>query len=199
MVTQQHSAFSFFADSILKLFNASRQSQLSAHESKLYNSIAFLCKTARLQRKKKVFVRQRLEKIRELEKNNFVEIIDEMSSTMQFLISNINNFQKNKYNRRFSLEDKAFALSLCKKSLKLYKTLVNIFCLSSTETLRKLLKDIDTCGISQCLFDNLEDRVANFKDHREKYCVLLFDEMKLKANFYYHKSLDSGIDRYRIL
>lgn len=68
----------------------------------------------------------------------------------QFFLSNINNFKQNKFNRRLSLEDKAFALAPSKRSLKLYKFLLDIFYLPSTETLRKLVKNIYiTCGVSK--------------------------------------------------
>lgn len=109
----------------------------------------------------------------------------------QFFVSNITNFRKSKFNRRFSLQDKALALALSKRSLKLYRFLVNIFCLPSIETLRKLVKDINiTCGISDCVFRNLEEKVEDFTDDRQKYCILLFDEMKLNGGFFYNQTLD---------
>lgn len=167
--------FYFVLDSILRLFHATRKLQLSLHDQRLYNKIVHLTKMSRQLRERKDSLQEKLKQVEKLYHSGFTETIEDMPDVMKnFFLSNITNFKKDKYNRRYSVNDKAFALALEKRSPKLYKFLVNIFCLPSVETLRKFVQNIPIqCGISESLFETLKERAQNFKDDREKYCVLL--------------------------
>lgn len=102
-----------------------------------------------------------------MEDNNLGDARCKSSVMQKFFLSNIDNFKKNKYNRRFSIEDKAFALTLAKRSPKLYRFLQNVFCLPSIETLRKFRQNVLIhCGISDSIFENLQNRVQTFNDYR---------------------------------
>jgi len=43
------------------------------------------------------------------------------------------------------------------------------------------------------MFENLEKKVTTFIDYREKYCILLFDELKLSATLHYNASTMEGL------
>jgi len=182
-----------FLDSILHLFRAIRKAQLSLRDKDLYNTIVSLTKTSKQLMRRRVSLHDKLKKVQELAEKNFERKIEEMPEIMRrFFISNFNNSKCNKYKRQYSIEDKAFALALAKRGPKLYRFLINIFCLPSMESLRKFMHEIPiNSGLSDCVFKNLEEKVTTFTDYREKYCVLLFDELKLSAGLHYNASTDT--------
>lgn len=149
-------------------------------------------KTSKQLRRRQASLNERLKKVEELVKNNFYTKIKDMPELMQqFFLYNFNNNKRNKYKRQYSMRDKAFALALAKRGLKLYRFLTNIFCLPTTETLRKFVHEISiNSGLSNCVFENLNAKIATFKDYREKYCVLLFDELKLSPGLHYNAFAD---------
>lgn len=88
------------------------------------------------------------------------------------------------------MEDKVFALTIS-RSFTLYKYLVNIFCLPTLEILRKFIRNIPiNVGISDYFLENIKQRLDNCKDYKDKYCVLMFDEVKLCPGLYYNSSTD---------
>lgn len=143
--------------------------------------------------KRRVSLYERLKEVQKLAEKSFETTVQEMPKIMQsFFLSNLNNSKRNKFKRQYSIQDKAFALAIAKRSPKVYRFLSNIFCLPSMETLRKFMYEIPiNSGLSNCVFENLEKKVATFTDFREKYCVLLFDELKLSAGLYYNAFTDS--------
>ena len=83
--------------------------------------------------------------------------------------------------RRYSREDKIFAMSLLKHSGKSYKFLKTIFALLSRKTLMSMLSKIPFgCGIQQPIFDSIK----NLKP-RDRHCVLMFDEISLQPSLHY--------------
>lgn len=110
--------------------------------------------------------------------------------TMQFILSQLKNQKLKPRGRRFSIDDKIFALALYKQSGKAYRFLSRIFCLPSRSTLIALLNHIPFgCGINKHVFHHLKTRVAKLKEI-DKYCSLIFDEISLEPGVQYNKQLD---------
>jgi len=111
------------------------------------------------------------------------------------LISKINetsiNFFKIQYisprGRRFSIEDKIFALSLFKSSAKTYRLLSKTFALPSRKTLMDFLRQLKLePGVNDQIINHLKETVGNFKNKLDTHhSVLLFDEVSLAAGTQY--------------
>ncbi|KAF0746755.1 THAP-type domain-containing protein [Aphis craccivora] len=87
--------------------------------------------------------------------------------------------------RRFSLEEKLLSLSPYKKSAKSYSILSKLFTLPGRRTLTNLLSKLPTgTGIDKTIIKVLGQNVKNLTS-RQKYCVVLFDEMSLESNLQY--------------
>lgn len=104
--------------------------------------------------------------------------------------------------RRFSLEEKLLSLSPYKKSAKSYSILSKLFTLPGRRTLTNLLSKLPTgTGIDKTIIKVLGQNVKNLTS-RQKYCVVLFDEMSLESNLQYNNSTgsisgfeDNGVSR----
>lgn len=99
--------------------------------------------------------------------------------------------------RRFTIDDKVFALSLYKQSGKAYKILSKVLALPSPKCIVNLLKKIpfDT-GINQRIFENLKKIVQKIKNRLDRYCTVIFDEISLSASLQYmaHKGHIVGFE-----
>jgi len=90
--------------------------------------------------------------------------------------------------RRFTLEEKLLSLSLYKRGAKSYNTLSKLFTLPCRKTLSNLLSKIPTeTGIDNTLIKILKKSLQNLSD-RQKYCVIVFDEVSLEAGLQYNDS-----------
>lgn len=73
--------------------------------------------------------------------------------------------------RRFTLEDKIFALSVYKQSGKAYRFLSKIFSLPSRKVLTAILNKIPfRCGINDCIFNHLKQSIKNLPTYRDIAC-----------------------------
>lgn len=107
-----------------------------------------------------------------------------------FLLMQLRLARKNKMARRFSLDDKLFALALMKQSPKGYKLLENIFALPTKRTLARLSsKIIFECGINKNTFDHIKENVKHW-GRKERLCSLVFDEVALTPRLVYNESKD---------
>lgn len=92
--------------------------------------------------------------------------------------------------RRFALEEKIAALSIFKQSPKGYRFLRNIFILPAQQTLVKLIQRSNLKpGLNENIFSQLKKKAESMKT-KEKLCILLFDEVSLKANVTYQERKD---------
>lgn len=99
----------------------------------------------------------------------------------------------NKRGRRYTVDNKMFALSLYYKSPAAYKLLSNTFQLPSISMLSKWLrKNQSDTGFDTSLIDALKLKVENMTV-RDKTCALLIDEMSIKSNLYYNSASDKII------
>lgn len=107
-----------------------------------------------------------------------------------FLIMQLRLARKNKMARRFSLQDKLFALGLMKQSPKGYKFLQNIFALPAKRTLSRLSsKIIFETGMNKGTLDYIKNNVKNWED-KKKLCSLVFDEVALTPHLTFNESKD---------
>ncbi|KAI4455565.1 thap domain-containing protein 9 [Holotrichia oblita] len=105
--------------------------------------------------------------------------------SMRFFLSQLQLQCKKGKGRRFSTEDKIFALSLLKQSPRGYKLLQKVFALPTRRVLLKLLQMvIFKCGINKNIMTCLM-KAANKMKQLDKYGVLVFDEMALTPSLTY--------------
>lgn len=113
------------------------------------------------------------------------------SRSLNFINSQLRMQQKNPRGRRFTLDDKVFALSLLKQGPKAYKLLRSTFALPSRRTLMNLLNKIDfKVGIIPKIMDVLKDTVEKM-DEIDRCCCLMFDEIALDSLLTYDKRWDN--------
>ena len=120
-----------------------------------------------------------------------------------FIECYMRNKNRNKFTRKYTIDDKLFAFTLYKRSAAAYQYLSNIFCLPSVETVRKLSLEIPLKpGICESVFTSLEERGKKMKDPKDKLCVLMCDDMEIEASIFFNKKEervegfeDDGSDR----
>lgn len=101
----------------------------------------------------------------------------------RFFQSQLENLHKKPKGRRFSLEDKVFALALYKQTGVGYRFLSKLFSLPSRKTVMKLRNRIPIRpGLHHEVFTVLKAETKNFKNQLDKYCILMFDEINIQPN-----------------
>ncbi|CAI6351086.1 unnamed protein product [Macrosiphum euphorbiae] len=104
--------------------------------------------------------------------------------------------------RRFTMEEKLLSLSLYKQSKKSYRLLSKLFTLPSRKTLSSLLSKIPIkTGLDETFLKVLGENVKHLKK-KDKFCVILFDEVSLEAQLHYDHNVgnimgfeDNGLGR----
>uniref|UniRef100_A0A2A4JY71 THAP-type domain-containing protein n=2 Tax=Heliothis virescens TaxID=7102 RepID=A0A2A4JY71_HELVI len=97
---------------------------------------------------------------------------------------------KKKEGRRFSLQEKISALSILKQSPKAYRYLRKIFILPTAQTLVKLVQQCNIRpGLNKNIMQHITKKAAKMNDV-EKLCIVLFDEVALKAHLSYNARQD---------
>ena len=95
-----------------------------------------------------------------------------------------------KRGRRFSFDEKVFALSLMKQSPKGYKLLKATFALPSRRTLMALLNKVPFHhGINSCIFEAIR-KSAETMEALDRCCILMYDEMSISPGLSYNKRYD---------
>ena len=129
---------------------------------------------------------------RKITKKKFLEHATDFFSgaTLQFISTQIRLCDTKPQGLRYSDGDKSVALSLYHASPKAYQLLRKMFKLPSKSTLRSLLSSLNVyTGISSQFLSVFQQKV-NSMSSSDKDCVVLFDEMSIKAGL----SLDSRND-----
>jgi len=104
----------------------------------------------------------RAEKYMEDNKQSLMKLND---ITCNFIESQIRTQHKKARGRRFSLNDKVFALSLFKESGKIYRLLQKVFALPSRSSLMNLLKKNPfQPGINKKIYEHLKITVQRIKN-----------------------------------
>jgi len=116
--------------------------------------------------------------------------------TKAFIKSQLVNASRSNSGKRWTEQDKAFALSMYKRGPRLYKFLHQYFELPSPRSLQRILSKIPfETGINKALLEQLKVKIDEM-DERNRYASLIFDEMSLSKGFHYeaHKQIISGYE-----
>lgn len=106
--------------------------------------------------------------------------------TKTFIQSQLRLLRKKPRGRRFSLDDKIFALSICRRGPKVYKLLLTMFALPRKRTLMKMLEKIPfNVGVNPAIMTSLQKAVQKLSNPN-KMCTLMFDEVFLDAGLTYN-------------
>lgn len=108
-----------------------------------------------------------------------------------FIQLQIRETQNKAKGRRFTMEEKLLSLSLYKQSKKSYRLLSKLFTLPSRKTLSSLLSKIPIkTGLDDTFLKVLGENVKQLKN-KDKFCVILFDEVSLEAQLHYDHNIGS--------
>ncbi|XP_047030609.1 uncharacterized protein LOC124637923 isoform X2 [Helicoverpa zea] len=100
-----------------------------------------------------------------------------------FLLMQLRLATKKKMARRFSENEKLFALTLWKQSPKSYKLLENMFALPNRRTLIRLSsRKPKECDVNNKTFDHLKE-VTQEWDIKKRLCTLVFDEVPITSRY----------------
>lgn len=162
---------------------------MTPNEKLLHKEMLKLKRAVSRIKSKKLLVRKELQL---LHKNRTALSLlkDVNQTTLNFFMSQQRTQKHKPRGRRFTLDDKIFALSLYKQSGKGYRYLSKIFSMPSRKTLTSVLNKIPFgCGINKHIFEHLKQSVTRMSA-RDKYCVLMFDEVSLACGLQYNQKLD---------
>lgn len=173
----------------MSIFRVSKKNKLNARDEELYSLITHLSHQVRVSKKKNEDLRKRLQRAESATEKGYDKILNQMIAPVRnFILCHFRNANANKFHRKFTIEDKVFALSLHKRSAMAYRYMSKIFCLPSVETIRKLAQSLDVRpGLCDTIFENLklqgEKRAAD-----DKYCVLMMDEVEIDVTILLNES-----------
>lgn len=170
---------------LIKVGRVSKQSDLTPVAKRYYKIARGFLRTARRLDMENTSNRQRVEEAYKLIDSGEV-INDRVNAiTATFLKSQLRLQQLSGRGRRFTNEDKLFALMLLKQSPKCYKLLRMIFALPSRTTLLQLLRKVTfRCGLNTHVSARLSAAAAEM-DPLDRCCSLIFDEMLIQPGLTY--------------
>lgn len=178
--------FTAFKINLLKEVQVTRREQLTPKAKRLYTIATHLKRISRKLDFDKANGKARLKKALD-----FVHSEDYLSTkvnkvSLQFILCQLREQHKKPRGRRYTLEEKVYALSL----LKVYKVLQKAFALPSRKTLISILNKVPFhAGINVAIMNNLKFAVDKMEP-LNRYCSLLFDEMTVDAALTYIKKGD---------
>jgi hypothetical protein len=175
--------------SLLKELNLAR-SDLTPRKRKLYDRIrrkeSALCKLRKKYRSRK------LKDPCDVDSDPLMQKISKSltAEAVRLLAAIIWNSRHKPRGRRWNFEEKILALSLLKRSPKLYILLQTLFPLPSGRTLQSLLNTVHfRTGINTHVFDALRHSLQKMSE-KDRYCCLLFDEMSIRENVWFNQKFD---------
>lgn len=169
----------------------SRKNQLTPKANKLYTIANNLVKIGRQLNKENAEARKRLQMASDfVNSEEYIKSTTVNLQTYRFIMSQVRLQKLKPKARRFTLDDKIFALSLYKQGRKKYKLLQKVFALPARNTLSRLLYKLPlNVGINDKIFNSFKKQIEKM-DHLDKYCILIFDEIALSANLQYNAAND---------
>lgn len=167
---------------ILQKINIQRVSQLTPRKALLFNTVKMYKKKAFVMNKRYSNAKYRIKMANKFNKNSkSLRGLNEF--TRNFIESQIRMQSQKPRGRRFTVDDKVFALSLFKQSGKAYRTLSRVFALPSRKSIVDLLKKIPfEPGINNRIFEHLKTAVKKLKNKLDRYCTVVFDEISISAS-----------------
>ena len=150
--------------------------------------------TGKKKRKKSVEKKKALKKERE----NIIEQLRPFlpDQTWRFVATQVRANARKSKGMRWGDADKAVALSLLHTSPKAYRMLGKLFCLPSVSTLQRVMKAVKIYpGFNENILEALKKKIPSMPS---KLCVVVFDEMSLKAQLTYNAETDQveGLEDY---
>ncbi|KAJ1530256.1 hypothetical protein ONE63_005179 [Megalurothrips usitatus] len=141
--------------------------------------------------KKKLLIAQRKEgNFQRIASTGFITRVDEMLVSRGaniILHGELKNFKRKPRGRRWTVDEKLFALAIFKRSPRVYRFLQQHLTLPCESTLKNLLQEIPLQpGISEPLINLLKVSAKKMKSS-DLYCTLLFDEVFLVSNLSFNK------------
>lgn len=190
MLTEKHK----HRRNILKDISIKRRIDLTPKKCRIYDALKEAKKSNSLLRSRNIAFKKRLQLAEKYVEDHKQSLMKLNNITCNFIESQIRTQSKKARGRRFSLDDKIFALSLFKQSGKTYRLLKKIFALPSRSSLMNLLQKIPfQTGINKRIFQHLKTTVQKIKNPLDKYCTILFDEISLSAGLQYIPSYDKVV------
>lgn len=173
--------------------NITRAKYMTPKKKILHKALVDMKKTISVMSKRHLSTKQRLKKSEKFIKEHNLMFNNMSDITKKFFECQMKTQRLHPRGRRFSLDDKMFALSLYKVSAKAYRLMSRVFALPSRKTLSDLLHAIALQpGINSQLIEHLKLTVSGITE-LDKTCVLLFDEISLSAGVQYSKAEDKII------
>ncbi|CAH0563112.1 unnamed protein product [Brassicogethes aeneus] len=179
--------------SILSSIGFTRKLQLSPKKKELHKQLGEMKKIANnLSRSKKSLKKRLFEATKFSERISFIKMVENLNFVQKrFFECQLKNATKKTKGRRYCNEDKILALALCKQTGPGYKYLSHIFALPSKQTIAKFLNKIEVGpGFNSVIFKALKAEVDKFKDPKDIYCMILFDEMSISTQLSYNRKKD---------
>ncbi|EFA12075.1 hypothetical protein TcasGA2_TC006882 [Tribolium castaneum] len=163
------------AGKLLQAVAVTRASDLCPKAHRLYKIASDLSKTARRLEQENASNRKKLKTGQQFyESGDFLKRKINVTA-LHFMTSQLRLQLKKSRGRRFSMEDKIFALSLLKHSPSCYK---------------KLLEKVPfEAGVNPAILTSLEQAVQKMNEH-DRVCTVVFDEMSIEPGLSYNKKND---------
>lgn len=175
--------------SLLKDINIQRRAQLTPRKALLYNSVRVYKHQNLILQKRYSDVKQRI-KIADTYINSNAKSLNRLNQfTQNFIESQMRMQPQKPRDRRFTVDDKIFALSLFKQSGKAYSTLSKVFALPSRKLINDLLKKVPfETGINKRIFEHLKGSVKKLKNKLGRFCTVIFDEVSISTSLQFNES-----------
>jgi len=171
-----------------------RVNDLTPRKSLLYHASQRYRQRNSVLRQRSLTAKQRILKAERYMQTNIKSMGKLNTFTQQFIQSQIRMQPQKPRGRRFTTDDKVFALSLYKQSGKAYKVLSKMFALPSRKCILDLLKKIPfEAGINKRIFEHLKTDVQKIKHKLDRYCTVVFDEISLSTSLHYLEQYDKVI------
>ena len=111
-------------------------------------------------------------------------------NTYKFVMGQVRHQKLKSRGRRFTTDEKVFALSLLKQSPRGYRLLKRSFALPSRRTLMALLNKVPfRHGINASIIKALKCDVEHMES-LDKCCILMYDEMSINPGLHYNRRDD---------
>lgn len=163
--------------------------QESSRILNLHSNSRNISRTARRNKIKVASYRQRLKLYSKFEVKLESKILSQ--DAINFCLSQLKRRNVKPKGRRFTTEDKLFALMFYKQSGRCYRKMRQIFALPSRQTIMSMLNKIPVdVGINKIIFDNLKESASKL-NNQDRICALIFDEMSIMPHIDYDKYTDT--------
>ena len=173
--------------------------RVKLHGAKIRRNVTPKTKRFKIMSSKYHFLKRRFEsKIQTSKKNPLKDCLKPAEKALpsvvyRFLNSQLENYGKSAYGRRWTAEEKRMALQIFLSGPKAYGTLTKFFTLPHKRTLQNSLSRISIKpGFLVPVLSALQ-RMSSSMQPRDKLCSVMFDEMKIKPGLAYYSKYDQII------